>query len=97
MLGDQLGIVLIYVISVLFLLCFCARLFIDALWSPSEKRMTSWLSFAMSKCEVFTFLLVSCVWCGACLYRFPIFDLFLTVSVCVFCRCSNSLPHNVIG
>ena len=27
---------IIYVISVLFLLCFRARLFIDALWSPAD-------------------------------------------------------------
>ena len=35
---------IIYVISVLFLLCFLARLFIDALWSPAGKGLTSWLS-----------------------------------------------------
>ena len=57
---------IIYVISVfLFLLCFGARLFIDALWSPAGKGLTSWLSFVMSDCEVVTFLLVSCVRCGA--------------------------------
>ena len=32
---------IIYAISVLFLLCFRARLFIDALWSPTVKGMTS--------------------------------------------------------
>ena len=31
----------------LVLLCFRARLFIDALWSPAGKRLTSWLSFVM--------------------------------------------------
>ena len=46
---------IIYVISVLFLLCFRARLFIDALWSPAGKGLTSWLSFVMSNCEVVTF------------------------------------------
>ena len=40
-----------YVISVLFLLCFRARLFIDALWSPSWRGLTAWLSFVMSNCE----------------------------------------------
>ena len=55
----------LYVISVLFLLCFRARLFIDALWSPALKGLTSWLSFVMSNCEVFTFPLVSWVRCGA--------------------------------
>ena len=32
----------------LVLLCFHARLFVDALWSPAGKGMTSWLSFVMS-------------------------------------------------
>ena len=42
------------VISVLFLLCFGVRLFIDALWSLAGKGLTSWLSFMMSNCEVVT-------------------------------------------
>ena len=29
------------------LLCFHARLFVDALWSPAGKGLTSWLSFVM--------------------------------------------------
>ena len=37
-----------YVISVLLLLYFCARLFIDALWSAAGKGLTSWLSFVLS-------------------------------------------------
>ena len=44
---------------VLFLLCFRARLFIDALWSLAGKGLTSWLSFVMSNCEVVTFPFVS--------------------------------------
>ena len=68
-LNDRSGAVLllwiIYVISVLFLLCFRACLFIDALWSPAGKGLTSWLSFVMSKCEVVAFPLVSWVRCGA--------------------------------
>ena len=48
-----------------FLLCFRACLFIDALWSPAGKGLTSWLSFVMSNCEVLTFPLVSWVRCGA--------------------------------
>ena len=32
----------------LVLLCFCARLFIDALWSPAAKGLTSLISFVMS-------------------------------------------------
>ena len=50
---------------VLFLLCFRARLFIDTLWSPAGKGLTSWLSFVMSNCEVVTFPLVYWVRCGA--------------------------------
>ena len=50
------------------LLCFSvflyARLYIDALWSPPGKGMTSWLSFVMSNCELVTFPLVSWVRCG---------------------------------
>ena len=38
---------IIHVISVSFLLCFRARLFIDALWSPAGKGQISWLSFVM--------------------------------------------------
>ena len=47
------------------LFCFQARLFVDALWSPTGKGLTSWLSFVMSYCDVFTFLLVSWVRGGA--------------------------------
>ena len=38
------------------LLCFCARLFIVALWSPAGKGLASWLSFVMSVCEFVAFL-----------------------------------------
>ena len=53
------------VISVLVLLCFHARLFIDALWSPAGKGLTTWLWFVRSNCEVVIFSLVSWVRCGA--------------------------------
>ena len=56
---------IIYVIAVLLLLWFRARLFIDDLWSPAGKGLTSWLSCVMSNCEVVTFPLVSWVRCGA--------------------------------
>ena len=46
---------IIHVISVMCLLCFRARLFIDALWLPTRKGLTSWLSFVMSYCEIVTF------------------------------------------
>ena len=49
----------------LVLLCFHARLFVDALWSPAGKGLTSWLSFVMSNCCVGTFPLVSWVMFGA--------------------------------
>ena len=46
-----------------FLSCSCYAslrvFFIDILWSPFGKGLTSWLSFVMSNCEVDTFLLVS--------------------------------------
>ena len=35
-----------------FLLCFRAYLFIDTLWSPARKGLTSWLLFVISNCEV---------------------------------------------
>ena len=37
------------------------HLFICALWSPTGKGLTSWLSFVVSNCEFVTFPLVS-VW-----------------------------------
>ena len=39
----------------LFLLCFHARLFVDASWSPAGKGLISWISFVMSYCDVVTF------------------------------------------
>ena len=52
------------VISVVCLLCLCVRLFIVALWSPSGKGLTAWLSFCNVKLWVVTFPLVSWVRCG---------------------------------
>ena len=49
----------------LVLLCFHARLFVDALCSAAGKGLTSWLSFVMSNCGVVTFPWVSWVRCGA--------------------------------
>ena len=49
----------------LVLLCFHARLSVDALWPPAGKRLTSWLSFVISNCDVVTFSLVSLVRSGA--------------------------------
>ena len=50
--------------SVLCLLCFCARLFICALWSSVWKGLTFWPSFEVSNSELVTFPLVSWVMCG---------------------------------
>ena len=49
----------------LVLLCFDARLFVDALGSPAGKGLASWLSSVMSNCDVVTFPLVFWVRCGA--------------------------------
>ena len=49
----------------LVLLCFHAPLFVDALWSPAGKGLTSWLLFVMSNCDDVTFPLVSWVRYGA--------------------------------
>ena len=46
---------IIYVFSVLCLLCICAGLFICAFWSPAGKGLASWLSFVVSDCEFVTF------------------------------------------
>ena len=49
----------------LVLLCFRVRLFMNTLWSPDGKGLTSWLSFVISNCEVIAFPLVPWVRCGA--------------------------------
>ena len=43
----------------LVLLCFDARMFVDALWSPAWKGLTTLLSFVMSNFDVVTLPLVS--------------------------------------
>ena len=48
----------------LVLLCFHARLFVDAFWSSAGKKLTSWLLFVMSNSDIVTFTLVSWVRCG---------------------------------
>ena len=55
---------LLWVFSVLCLLCLCARLSICALWSPAGKGLTSLLSCVVSNCEFVTFPFVSWVRCG---------------------------------
>ena len=49
----------------LVLLCFRARLFVDAIWSLTGNWLSSWLAFVMSDCDVVTFPFVSWVRCGA--------------------------------
>ena len=67
----------------LVLLCFHARLFVDALWSPAGGGggggLASWSSFVMSDCDVVTFPLVSWVKCGSWLCPVLTFALFLTL------------------
>ena len=46
-------------------------MFIDALWSPAGKGLTSWLSFVMSNYVVVTSPLVSWVRCGASFFSIP--------------------------
>ena len=55
----------VYYFCLVFVMLLCARLFIDALWSPAGKGLASWLSFVMPKCEVVTFPLVCWARCGA--------------------------------
>ena len=45
----------------LVLLCFHARLFVDALWSPAKKGLSTWPSVVMSNCDTVNFPLVSWV------------------------------------
>ena len=59
MVGGASFVDLLWVFSVLRLLCLCARLFICALWSPAGKGPTSWRN-----CEFVTFPSVSWVRCG---------------------------------
>ena len=61
-----------------FVMLSCTSVF-DALWSPAGKGLTLWLSFVMSNCDVVTLPMESWVRCGACLLRFLIFALFLTL------------------
>ena len=78
----------------LVLLHFHARMFVDALWSPAGKGLTSWLSFVMS---IVTLSLSH--WCGAWLYRFLIFALSLTLHEQnpVLFYCLRPLDINIQG
>ena len=84
--------------SVLCMLCLCAHLFICALWLPTGKGLTSWLSFLVSKCDFVTFPLVSRVRCGTYLVSIP--DLctltYLNVSI-FFIFCASSFKCNNYG
>ena len=70
--------------SVLCLLCLCVRLFIFASWSSAGKRLTSRLSFLVSKYEFVTFPSVSWVRCGTWLYGFLSFSPLLTLCLSCF-------------
>ena len=52
----------VYVFSVMCLLCLCTCLFICALWSPAGKGLTSWLLFMISNCAFVTFGIMGHVW-----------------------------------
>ena len=56
---------IIYVISVLFLLCFRARLLIGALWPPAGKGLTYSISFVMSIVKLSLSPFLSWFRCGA--------------------------------
>ena len=78
--------------SVLVLLCFRARLFIDALWSPAWKGLTSWLSFVMSIVKVS----LSNWYPGSgvgLINRFLIFALFLTFMCFLWTTSANLLRY----
>ena len=74
-------------LSVLCLLCLCARLFICALWSPVGKVLTSLLSFVVFNCEFVTFPLVSLVRCGTLYSLHPYL-------LCKFHNYSDHLSEN---
>ena len=78
--------------SVLCLLCLCARLFNSALWSPTGKGLTSWLSFVVSDCEFVTFPLVS--WAGVVLYCIDSWSLHpYLLTECHKCICYHSIQY----
>ena len=52
---------IIYVISVLFLVCFRARLFVGALWSPAGGGLASWLSFVVEKLSLGSGVVLDCI------------------------------------
>ena len=57
---DHSKVVLFWINSVIFILScvflsFCARLFIETLWSTAGRGLTSWFSFVMSNCVFVTF------------------------------------------
>ena len=72
--------------SVLCLLCLCARIFICALWSPSGKGLTSWLSFVVSYCE----FVLGQVW-----YLIVLIPDLCTLTYFDCMICGNSLPASV--
>ena len=54
-----------FLFCLVFAMSLCASVFcLCALWSPTGKGLTSWLSFVVSNGEFVTFPLVSWVRCG---------------------------------
>ena len=68
----------------LFLSCFVMLSCTSVCWCPAGKGLTYWLSFMMSNCDVVTFPLAFWVRCGAWMYRFLIFALFLILYAIFF-------------
>ena len=51
-------------LNYLCLVLLCFHVFVNVMWSPAGKGLTSSFSFVMSYCDVVTFPLVSLVRCG---------------------------------
>ena len=83
---------LLWVFSVLCLLCLCDLLFVCALSPPAGKGLISWFSFMVSNCEFVTCRLVSWVMCGSWLYRFLVFEHLFTLLKKSFQ--TNNIVHN---
>ena len=74
--------------SVLCLLCLCVRLFICALWWPTGKGLTSWLSVFVYNCEfiIFPIGILGQVW--YLIVSIP--DLCTLTSKCIIWRTKNT-------
>ena len=88
------AVLLLWIFYVFFCLVFVMLLCTSVCWCPVVtcwERAASWLSFVMSICDFVTFPLVSWVRCGAWLYRFLIFALFLLCCMRLICYIEKGL------